>query len=80
MTNIEQAINYLVNEGQFDFADAVVALVTDNQRLKDQTWGMAGEVDQLAAENYRLAKQIQILQGRLYLNKLPYDVLEGTDD
>lgn len=79
MTDIEQAINYLVKEGQFDFADAVVALVTDNQRLKDQTWTYAGEVDQLAAENHRLLKQIQILQGRLYLNKINHNI-EGIED
>jgi len=48
-------------------------------RLKAITWAQAGEIDRMAAENHRLVKQIQILQGRLYLNKLPHDVLEGTD-
>lgn len=76
MTDIEQAINFLVNEGQFDFADAVVALVADNQRLKDHTWGMAGEIDQLSAEHHRLLKTIQILQGRLYLNRINHSIDE----
>lgn len=78
MTDIEQAINFLVNEGQFDFADAVVALVTDNQRLKDLTWTHAGEIDQLAAENFRMANHIRALQGRLYLNGINHNINEGV--
>lgn len=76
MTKIEEAINFLVTEGQFDFADEIVALIENSQRLKDQTWGMAGEIDQLAAENHRLLKKIQILQGRLYLNRINHNIDE----
>jgi hypothetical protein len=57
----------------------LAAAVAENDRLKAITWAQAGEIDRMAAENHRLVKQIQILQGRLYLNKLPHDVLEGTD-
>jgi len=76
MTKIEEAINFLVTEGQFDFADAIVRLLENNQRLKDYSWAKAGEIDQLAAENHRLKKQIQILQGRLYLNKINHNIDE----
>lgn len=80
MTKIEDAINFLVTHGEFDCADQIIRMLENDQRLKDYSWAKAGEIDQLAAENHRLKKQIQILQARLYLNKLPHDVLEGTDD
>lgn len=76
MTKIEEAINFLVTEGHFDFADEVVALVTDNQRLKTLTWTHAEEMDRLAAENFRLVNNVAALQSRLYLNNINHNIEE----
>ena len=50
------------------------------ERLKAITWAQAGEIDRLAAENYRMANQIRALQERLYLNKIPHDLTDRTHD
>lgn len=77
----KKAQEYDISINTLDGEREVNAILTEEiDRLKAITWAQAGEIDRLAADNHRLVKQIQILQGRLYLNKLPHDVLEGTEE
>jgi hypothetical protein len=48
-------------------------------RLKAITWAQAGEIDRLAAENDRLTNNVAALQNRLYLNKLPHELIEDAN-
>ena len=50
------------------------------ERLKAITWAQAGEIDRLAAENYRLTNNVAALQNRLYLNKIPHELTDSTHD
>lgn len=50
------------------------------ERLKAITWAQAGEIDKLAAENYRLTKHVEALQNRLYLNNIPHNLTDRTHD
>jgi hypothetical protein len=49
------------------------------ERLKAITWAQAGEIDRLAAENYRLTNNVAALQNRLYLNKIPHELIEDAN-
>lgn len=49
-------------------------------RLKAITWSQAGEIDKLAAENYRLTNHVRVLQERLYLNNIPHNLTDRTHD
>lgn len=67
----------LLREGDVGYNNAAADEI---ERLKAITWAQAGEIDKLAAENYRMANQIRALQERLYLNKIPHDLTDRTHD
>lgn len=50
------------------------AMRAEINSLKTITWAQAGEIDKLAAENYRLTNNVAALQNRLYLNNIPHSV------
>lgn len=52
------------------------AMKAEINRLKTITWVQAGEIDNLAAENYRMVNQVRALQGRLYLNGINHNTDE----
>ena len=56
------------------------AMKAEINRLKALTWTHAGEMDRLAAENYRLTNHVAALQNRLYLNNIPHDLTDRTHD